>query len=143
MPGWVYEQFASSSKGARGDGRRELPRPAGGCRLSRHGKRDQRISEHLRPGRKRAPLLRYVRINLPRATRLLLLFVVAVIGAASAAVALGDHEPFPFAAPILWGVFGVAVLFVVVGLVTSAPDLDVGPGNRAGVPAGLPQRPGG
>ncbi len=80
----------------------------------------ERISEHLRPGRKRASLMRYIRINLPRATRLLLLFVVAVIGAASAAIALGDHEVFPFDTPILWGVFGAAVLFVAAGLVTSA-----------------------
>lgn len=78
-----------------------------------------RISEHVKPGRKRAPLMRYVRINLPRLTRLLLLFVVAVIGAASATVALGNHEPFPFAAPVLWGVCAAAVLFVAVGLVTS------------------------
>lgn len=79
-----------------------------------------RVTEHLRPGRKRAPLLRYVRINLPRATRVLLLLVVAVIGAASAAVALGDREPFAFAAPILWAVCVAAVLFVGVGLSTSA-----------------------
>lgn len=79
-----------------------------------------RVSEHVKPGRKRASLLRYIRINLPRVTRLLLLLVVAVIGAASAAVALSDHEPFTFAAPILWGVVGVAVVFVAVGLVTSA-----------------------
>ena len=79
-----------------------------------------RVSEHVKPGRKRAPLLRYIRINLPRMTRLLLLLVVAVIGAASAAVALSDHEPFTFAGPILWGVVGVTVVFVAVGLVTSA-----------------------
>ncbi len=80
----------------------------------------ERVSEHIRPGRKRAPFLRYIRINLPRATRLVLLLVIAVIGGASAAVALGDHEPFRFANPILWAVLGAAVLFVAVGLVTSA-----------------------
>ena len=69
----------------------------------------ERISEHVKPGRKRAPFLRYIRINLPRTTRLLLLLVVAVIGAASAAVALGDHEPFPFATPILWAVVGAVL----------------------------------
>lgn len=78
----------------------------------------ERVSEHIKPGKKRAPLLRYIRINLPRSTRLLLLLVVAVIGAASAAVALGGHEPFPFAAPLLWGICGAAILFVAVGLVT-------------------------
>ena len=80
----------------------------------------ERVTEHLAPGRKRASLLRYVRINLPRTTRLLLLLVIAVIGVASATVALGDHEPFPFATPILWGVFAAAVVFVAVGLLTPA-----------------------
>ncbi len=80
----------------------------------------ERVSEHLRPGRKRAPLLRYVRLNLPRATRVLLLLVVAVIGVASAAVALAEREIFPFAPLMLWAVFGAAVGFVVVGLVTPA-----------------------
>ncbi len=80
----------------------------------------ERISEHIKPGKKRAPLLRYIRINLPRTTRLLLLFVVAVIGAASAAVVLAGHEPFPFATPILWGIVGAAVVFVAIGLVTLA-----------------------
>lgn len=80
----------------------------------------EHVSEHIKPGKKRASLLRYVSINLPRTTRLLLLLVVAVIGAASASVALSDREPFSFADPILWAVFGAALVFVAVGLVTSA-----------------------
>lgn len=80
----------------------------------------ERVSEHIAPGRKRAPLLRYIRINLPRSTRLLLLLVVAVIGAASAAVALGSQEPFVLATPILWAIFVAAVVFVAAGLLTSA-----------------------
>ncbi len=80
----------------------------------------ERVSEHLGPGRKRAPLMRYVRINLPRSTRLLLLLVVAVIGTASAAVALADRDIFAFDTAVLWGVFGAAVVFVMVGLLTSA-----------------------
>lgn len=80
----------------------------------------ERISEHLRPGRKRAPLMRYMRINLPRATRILMLLVVAIIGAASAAVALGGHEAFPLSTPILWGVVGAAGVFVAAGVVNSA-----------------------
>ncbi len=91
-----------------------------------------RVTEHLRPGKKRAPLLRYIRINLPRATRLLMLLVVAAIGAASAAVALNDREPFAFATPILWAVCGVAVVFVAVGLVTSARIWAWGAGIAAG-----------
>ncbi|ART83804.1 hypothetical protein CBP31_15130 [Oceanisphaera profunda] len=80
----------------------------------------QPVLEHIRPGKKRAPLLRYIRINLPRTTRLLLIAVIAVIGGASAAVALSNHEPFLFAVPALWSVFGAAVVFVAVGLLSSA-----------------------
>lgn len=78
-----------------------------------------RITEHVPPGRKRAPFLRYIRINLPRTTRLLLLLVIAVIGAASAGTALSAHTVFPFADPVLWAVFAASVVFVGVGLVTT------------------------
>ncbi len=80
----------------------------------------QPVLEHIKPGKKRAPLLRYIRINLPKTTRLLLLAMIAVIGAASAAVALSNHEPFPFATPALWSVCGAAVVFVAAGLLSSA-----------------------
>lgn len=78
-----------------------------------------RVSEHIKPGKKRAPFLRYIRINLPRTVRLVLLAVIAIIGAAAAVTAFGDIEPFAFADPILWAVCAAALLFVVVGLVTS------------------------
>lgn len=80
----------------------------------------QPVLEHILPGKKRAPLLRYIRINLPQTTRLLLIAVIAVIGSASAAVALSNHEPFLFATPVLWSVFGAAMVFVVMGLMSSA-----------------------
>ena len=80
----------------------------------------QPVLEHIRPGKKRAPFLRYIRINLPQTTRLLLIAVIAVIGAASAAVALSNHPPFLFASPVLWSVFAAAMVFVAVGLMTSA-----------------------
>lgn len=80
----------------------------------------QPVLEHIKPGQKRAPPLRYIRINLPRTTRLLLVAVIAVIGGASAAVALSNHQPFLFATKALWSVFGAAVVFVAVGLMTSA-----------------------
>lgn len=79
----------------------------------------QPVLNHIKPGQKRAPFLRYIRINLPQTTRLLLIAVIAVIGAASAAVALLNHEPFPFATPALWSVFGAAVVFVAAGLMSS------------------------
>lgn len=80
----------------------------------------ERVTEYLKPGRTRAPFLRYIRINLPRATRAVLLGVVGAIGAASAATALGDIEPFPFADPILWAIAAAAVVFVGVGIVSKA-----------------------
>ncbi len=80
----------------------------------------ERVSEHIKPGKKRAPFLRYIRINLPRTVRLVLLAVVAVVGAAAAVTALGEIEPFPFADPMLWAVCGASLVFVAVGLVTSA-----------------------
>ena len=77
------------------------------------------VLEHITPGNKRAPFLRYIRINLPRTTRLLLVAVIAVIGGASASVALSGHEPFQFATQALWSVFGAAAVFVALGLMTS------------------------
>lgn len=78
----------------------------------------EKVTEHVPPGRKRAPLPRYIRINLPRTTRVLMLLVVAVVGVASTTVALSDYEPFTFANPILWGIVGATVVFVVVGAAT-------------------------
>lgn len=80
----------------------------------------QPVLEHIKPGKKRAPFLRYIRINLPKTTRLLLVAIIALIGAASAAVALSSHKPFLFATPALWSVCGAAVVFVAVGLLSSA-----------------------
>lgn len=77
------------------------------------------VLDHIKPGKKRAPLLRYIRINLPRTTRMLLVAVIAVIGTASAAVALSNHQPFVFATTLLWSVSGAASVFVAVGLLTS------------------------
>ena len=78
------------------------------------------VLNHIKPGKKRAPFFRYIRINLPRTTRLLLIAVIAVIAAASAAVVLLGHEPFPHAALALWGVCGASVVFVAIGLLSSA-----------------------
>lgn len=80
----------------------------------------ERVTEHVQPGRTRASFFRYIRINLPRATRGVLLMVIAGIGVASAATALGEGEPFPFADTLLWIVAAVAALFVGVGMVSKA-----------------------
>lgn len=79
----------------------------------------ERVAKHVRPGRTRAPFLRYIRINLPLLTRFVLLLIAAINGAASAAVALSDHVPFPFADQVLLAVSGAAALFVMIGLLTS------------------------
>lgn len=80
----------------------------------------QPVLEHIKPGQKRAPLLRYIRINLPKTTRLLLIAIIAIISAASAAVALSNHLPFPFANLALGGISGAGLVFVALGLLTSA-----------------------
>lgn len=103
-----------------GGSRRKLSCSACWCGLSWHPKRDSASPRTHQAGQKRAPLLRYIRINLPKTTRLLLIAVIAVIGAASAAVALSNHEPFLFATPALWGIYAAAVVFVAVGLLSAA-----------------------
>lgn len=84
------------------------------------------VLEHIKPGKMRAPFLRYIRINLPQTTRLLLVAVIAMIGGASVAVVLLNHEPFLFAPLALWGIFAAAVVFVAVGLITSARIWNLG-----------------
>ncbi|HLV49212.1 MAG TPA: hypothetical protein VKY35_09155 [Aliidiomarina sp.] len=79
----------------------------------------QPVLNHIKPGQKRAPFLRYIRINLPHTTRLLMVAIIAMIGGASATIALSNHEPFLFATPLLWVVCGAALVFVAVGILTS------------------------
>ncbi|MCB5160490.1 hypothetical protein [Marinomonas algarum] len=78
------------------------------------------VLEHIKPGGKRAPLLRYIRINLPRATRWLLVALIALVGVASAAVALSQRDIFPLAITALWSLVGLTVVFVIIGLTTHA-----------------------
>ena len=77
-----------------------------------------RVTEYVRPGKKRAPFLRYIRINLPRTVRVVLLAVIAAIGASAATVALSDYEPFAFADVLLWAVLAAAIVVVAIGLAT-------------------------
>lgn len=79
-----------------------------------------KVTEYVRPGKKRAPFLRYIKINLPRTTRALLVLVIGGLGVAAAATALGDREPFPIADILLWLVAAAAVVFVAVGAFTRA-----------------------
>ena len=83
----------------------------------------EKVTEYVRPGKKRAPFLRYIKINLPRTTRFVLLLVVALIGVTAAATALGDHEPFVLADTALWVVCAAAVVFVAVGALAARTRL--------------------
>lgn len=82
--------------------------------------------KHVKPGRKRAPFFRYIRINLPRLTRAAILAIMALLAFCAGAVALSDHLPFVGGDIALWVVVGLAVTFLVVGLVTKARVWDFG-----------------
>ncbi|WP_448853999.1 hypothetical protein [Corynebacterium frankenforstense] len=84
------------------------------------------VFHHIPPGRERAPFLRYIRINLPRLTKALLLIVVAVIGGTAVAVALSDHLPFPGAGFALWPVAALAAVYLALGLCTRMRIWDYG-----------------
>lgn len=84
------------------------------------------VYRYIKPGKTRAPFFRYIRINLPRLTKALLLLVVAVIGASAAAVALSDHPPFPGGGAVLGAIAAVAVGYALVGAVTRLRNWDFG-----------------
>lgn len=78
----------------------------------------KRVTAFRKPGKKRASFFRYFHINLPRATRALLIVLLAAIGGASVATVPFGHEPFQFAGVLLWLLGGLTAVFVVVGVVT-------------------------
>lgn len=86
----------------------------------------QDVLRHVKPGKTRAPFLRYIRINLPRLTKAVLIMVIAVIGATAAGVALSDHLPFPGADIALWIVVAFAAIYVLFGLFTTLRIWDYG-----------------
>lgn len=86
----------------------------------------QDVLRHVKPGKTRAPFLRYFRFNLPRTTKAVLILVIAVIGATAAGVALSDHLPFPGAQFALWIVVALAVIYVLFGLLTKLRIWDYG-----------------
>lgn len=74
------------------------------------------VIHHVKPGRTRAPFLRYFRFNLPRLTKAILLIVIAAIGALAAIVARGGYPPFPHGELALWLVTVTAVIFLAFGV---------------------------
>ena len=83
-------------------------------------------NRHVPPGRKRAPFYRYIRINLPRLTKAVILAVMALLAFCAGVVALGDHLPFVGGDIALWLVVTLAGIFLVAGLVTRARIWDFG-----------------
>lgn len=71
------------------------------------------VYHHRKPGKQRAPLLRYFRFNLPRLTRAVMLALVAAIGVCAIYTAQIANTLFASAAIPLW-IIGVAALVCVV-----------------------------
>lgn len=86
----------------------------------------QDVMLHVPPGRERAPFFRYIRINLPRLTKAVLLLIIAALGGCAAYVASSNHEVFPASDIVLWIVIGFAAVFVVVGVLTKLKIWDFG-----------------
>lgn len=84
------------------------------------------VNLHVKPGRKRAPFFRYIRINLPRLTRAAIIAVMALLAFTAAVVARSGHLPFSAGDIALWLVVALAVIFVVVALVPSTRPWDFG-----------------
>lgn len=84
------------------------------------------VNEHIPPGRKRAPFFRYIRINLPRLTKFVILVLIAWIGFTAAYIASLDFSLFVGSDVALYVVAALAAIFVVVGLVTKARIWDFG-----------------
>lgn len=87
---------------------------------------------HVKPGRSRAPFLRYIRINLPRLTRGLLVLVIAFLAFSAGYVAYQTsiantfEEPFSQSHLVLWAIVCLAGLFVLLGTVTTWRIWDYG-----------------
>ncbi|MCZ9309029.1 hypothetical protein ACUY3K_00805 [Corynebacterium uberis] len=84
------------------------------------------VYHHIKPGRTRAPLLRYFRFNLPRLTKAALLACIAVCAACAAGVARSSHLPFAHGQIALWLVVAAAVIFLAFGLCTQLRVWDLG-----------------
>jgi hypothetical protein len=86
----------------------------------------QDVMLHVPPGRKRAPFLRYIRFNLPRLTKAVILLVMAGIGGCVAYIATRDHQIFVGDNLALWLIVIAAAIFVVLGLLTKWRIWDFG-----------------
>ncbi|MEJ5997791.1 hypothetical protein [Corynebacterium sp. H130] len=74
------------------------------------------VNLHIKPGRKRAPFFRYIRINLPKTTRVLLVAVVATIGGCAGWTSTSARDIFSGSDIALWLIAGLAAVFVALGV---------------------------
>lgn len=84
------------------------------------------VYRHRKPGKKRARFYRYLRINLPRLTKALLMLVIAVIGGSAVNVALSSFSLFPGAEIALWLLVSFCILFLLLALATRRAIWDFG-----------------
>ncbi|WP_257160671.1 hypothetical protein [Corynebacterium cystitidis] len=75
------------------------------------------VKKHVPPGRKRAPFFRYIRINLPRLTRAVLLFVIGLLGVCAFYVSVQDFDIFVGSDTVLYFVAGLSLAFVLYGMI--------------------------
>ena len=76
------------------------------------------INLHVKPGKERAPFFRYIRINLPRLTRVLIVALMALQAVLAFYVARTDFDIFPGQELVLYTIVSLDALFVVMGAVT-------------------------
>ncbi|MHA2789432.1 hypothetical protein ACXZ66_09835 [Corynebacterium sp. S7] len=71
------------------------------------------VNHYIKPGRKRAPFLRYIRINLPKTTRALIVLIFALLGVSAGYVAYLGHPVFDGIGLVLWGLVALCAIAVV------------------------------
>lgn len=86
----------------------------------------QDVMLHVPPGRKRAPFFRYIRFNLPKLTKAVLLLIIAGIGACAGYIVSIEHEIFVGDNLALWLIIVTAAIFVLLGVVSKLRIWDFG-----------------
>lgn len=76
------------------------------------------ISLHVKPGKERAPFFRYIRINLPKLTRAMIVAVMALQGGLAWYVARAEFSIFPEQEIVLYLLVALCAVVVVLGAVT-------------------------
>lgn len=82
------------------------------------------VINHVKPGRKRAPFLRYIRINLPKTTRALIVILIALLGVSAGYVASLGHPIFQGSNVVLWGLVALCAVGVIFAAFTKLRPWD-------------------